>query len=94
MSRRKSKAEPRPSHETREAIVEGSIVDRRYLVRRLIATGGMGVVLEVELMPKLEIGWFRVVRGNYGLPKLKTMADFVDQLAMIEPEARAGGFRF
>ncbi len=55
---------------------------------------GLGVVLEVELMPKLEVGYFRVVRGPYSLPRLKTMADFVDQLALVEPETRAGGFQF
>jgi serine/threonine protein kinase len=32
----------------REMIVEGAIVDRRYQVRRVIATGGMGVVVEAE----------------------------------------------
>lgn len=55
---------------------------------------GFGALLEVELMPRFEVGWFRVVRGSYGLPRPKTMADFVDQLALIPADTRAGGFTF
>lgn len=52
----------------RAALVEGSIIDRRFVVRRVIATGGMGVVLEVEHLHTHRRHAIKAHRGTRQVP--------------------------